>query len=446
MTVTPDAAAPIAPVPPLGASDNAAENTASSTRNFVLFLLLIVYISNYADRQILNVLQVPIMKELGITNTGWGLLAGTTFAVFYATLGIPIAMLADRVSRKWILTLSLIAWSAMTTVCGLAGTVTQLVSFRIGVGVGEAGGSPPSHSMIADLFPQGQRATALAIYALGVPLGASLGSLIGGYVGGWLGWRAAFFVLGVPGLILAFLVARYLREPPRGHSDGAAGSGKASGVIKVARFMLSQRSLVHTIAGATLMTMTGYAGLAFFSKFLVDSHHLTQSQVGLYQALLTGVAGTIGTFAGGYLADVFSKRDIRWNTRVVTVAIILAAPFALAAYLLSDTKIVLWLLPVVSLVGGLYLGPTFTVTQNLVGVNMRSTASALLLFVINFIGYGLGPLIVGKVSDLLIPIAGTEAVRYALLLFSSLNLWAAWHYWVAPRTLQADLDRAAALT
>ena len=207
MTVTPDAAAPTT-------AAAAADNAASPTRNFVLFLLLIVYISNYADRQILIVLQVPIMKELNISNTGWGLLAGTTFAVFYATLGIPIAMLADRFSRKWILTLSLIAWSAMTTICGLAGSVTQLVSFRIGVGVGEAGGSPPSHSMIADLFPQGRRATALAIYALGVPLGSSLGSLIGGFVGGWLGWRAAFFVLGVPGVILAALIARYLREPP----------------------------------------------------------------------------------------------------------------------------------------------------------------------------------------------------------------------------------------
>ncbi|MEQ1755674.1 MAG: MFS transporter [Micropepsaceae bacterium] len=415
-----------------------------SPRTFTLVLLLIVYISNYADRQILNVLAVQIMQDMQISKSAFGFLSGLSFALFYATLGIPIAVLADRVSRKWILIASMTVWSVMTTLCGFAAGFWQLALARVGVGVGEAGGSPPSHSMISDLYSLNQRGTALAIYALGVPLGTALGNLVGGQIGGEFGWRAAFYVLGVPGILLAIYFAFVFKEPPRGHSDGGLDEkATVPGPLEVARFMLSQPSLVHTVIGATLITAVGYGGLTFTAAFLQYSHHLSLGVVANYLALQTGVVSAIGTFLGGYLADVLSKRNPGWSAWVVTAAIVISVPFTVAQYMLNDTTTVLWLMTVSILVAGLYLAPTFALVQNLVGVRMRATAAALLLFVINLVGLGAGPLLVGIIADALTPIFHEDAVRYALFIFSSLGLWGAWHYWVAPRTLKADLERAA---
>lgn len=415
-----------------------------SPRTFTLVLLLVVYISNYADRQILNVLAVQIMEEMQISKSAFGLLSGLSFALFYATLGIPIAVLADRFSRKWILIASMTIWSLMTTFCGRAAGFWQLALARVGVGVGEAGGSPPSHSMISDLFSLKERGTALAIYSLGVPLGTALGNLVGGQVGGAFGWRAAFFVLGIPGLLLAIYFAFVFKEPPRGHSDGGIDDkATVPGPMEVARFMLSQPSLVHVIIGATLITAVGYGGLTFTAAFLQYSHHLSLGTVANYLALQTGVVSAIGTFLGGYLADVLSKRNLGWSAWVVTAAIVFSIPFSIAQYLLNDTTTVLWLMTVSIMVSGLYLAPTFALVQNLVGVRMRATAAALLLFVINLVGLGAGPLLVGIIADALTPIFHEDAVRYALFIFSSLGLWGAWHFWVAPRTLKADLERAA---
>jgi MFS family permease len=415
-----------------------------SAKTFTLLLLLVVYITNYADRQILNVLQVQIMDDLQIGNAAFGFLSGLSFALFYATLGIPIAMLADRISRKWILIASMTVWSVMTTLCGFAQGFWQLAAFRVGVGVGEAGGSPPSHSMISDLFSVTQRGTALAIYALGVPLGTAVGNLVGGQVGGVWGWRAAFYVLGVPGLLLALYFAFAFKEPARGHVDGADVGGPAPGLVEVARFMLSQKSLVHTIIGATLITAVGYGGLAFTAKFLQFSHAMTLPQVANYLALQTGIVAAIGTFLGGYLADVLARRNLGWSAWIVTAAIVLSVPFSVAVYLSNDRATVLWLMTVTILVGGFYLAPTFALVQNLVGVRMRATAAALLLFVINLVGLGVGPLAVGLIADAFVPIFDKDAVRYALFVFSILALWGAWHYWIAPRTLKEDLARAAA--
>lgn len=431
------------PTVPNAASVQVVRAAGLSPRNMTLLLLLVVYISNYADRQILNVLAVQIMQDLQISKSAFGLLSGLSFAIFYATLGIPIAVLADRVSRKWILIASMTVWSVMTTLCGVAVGFWQLAVARIGVGVGEAGGSPPSHSMISDLFATKERATALAVYSLGVPLGTALGNLVGGQIGGAFGWRAAFYVLGIPGLLLAIYFAFAFKEPPRGQSDGGiADKPSTPSLAEVARFMLSQRSLVHTVIGATLITAVGYGGLTFTAAFLQYSHHMSLGTVANYLAFQTGVVAAIGTFMGGYLADVLARRNLGWSSWVVTAAILLAAPFTISQYLISDTTTVLWLMTGSILVGGLYLAPTFALVQNLVGVRMRATAAALLLFCINLIGLGAGPLLVGIIADLLTPIFHEDAVRYALFMFSSLSLWGAWHYWIAPRTLKEDLERA----
>jgi predicted MFS family arabinose efflux permease len=416
-----------------------------SARSFALLLLLVVYISNYADRQILNVLAKQIMDDLQIGNAAFGFLSGLSFAIFYATLGIPIAMLADRRSRKWILVVSITIWSIMTAICGLAQGFWQLALARIGVGVGEAGGSPPSHSMISDLFATNQRGTALAIYSLGVPLGTALGNLVGGQVGEAFGWRAAFLVLGIPGLLLAAYIAFAFKEPPRGHLDGGIKADEdAPSLATVAKFMLSQKALVHTIIGATLITAVGYGGLSFTAKFLQESHGMSLTEVANYLALQTGITAAIGTFMGGYLSDVMSKRNLGWSAWVVTAAIVFSVPFTIGVYLLDDKTAVLWLMTITILVSGLYLAPTFALVQNLVGVRMRATAAALLLFVINLLGLGAGPLIVGIIADILVPVFDKDAVRYALFIFSALGLWAAWHYWIAPRTLKEDIARALA--
>jgi len=446
MTVTPDVAPEPVPAPAApAAAAPAADSTVIATRYFALGLLLVVYISNYADRQILNVLAKQIMEDLQISKTAFGFLSGLAFALFYATLGIPIAVLADRVSRKWILVISLSIWSIMTTACGFAVGFWQLAIARVGVGVGEAGGSPPSHSMISDLFPVASRGTALAVYSLGVPVGIALGNIVGGLVGGAWGWRAAFYVLGIPGALLAIYVAYTLREPPRGHTDGGIKEGeKAPPLNEVARFMWSQKSLVHTIIGATLITTVGYGGVTWFAAFLQYSHGMTLGSVATYLAWQTGISAAIGTFLGGFLADWFAKHNVGWMAWVVTAATVLSVPFAFIVYLSNDTSLVLWTLTGTILLGGVYLAPTFALVQNLVGVRMRATAAALLLFVINLVGLGAGPLAVGAMADLMEPMFAKDSVRYVLFIFSALGIWGAWHYYIAPRTLKEDLERAAA--
>jgi predicted MFS family arabinose efflux permease len=411
---------------------------------YVLVLLLLAYITNYADRMILSVLMPAIKAEFGVSDMALGFLAGTAFAIFYATLGVPIAIWADRSNRKVIISISIAIWSVMTAVCGLAQGFWQFAAARVGVGVGEAGGSPPAHSIISDLFSTKARATALSIYALGVPFGLFVGLYGGAQVAAEYGWRYAFFVLGLPGLAIAALVFLTIREPKRGAADGLAPAGDAPPLLETVRHMLRQRSLVHVFIGATITTLVGYAGVQWWPTFMVRSHGLSMTDLSLFLALVFGVAGGLGTFLGGYLADLFSKRDIRWMPRIVVAATIIGLPFGLALYLVPDSTTVFALIGIPALMGSVYLPPTYAMTQSLVEVKMRTVASALLLFVINLIGMGLGPLIAGALSDYFTPTYGKDALAYALLSMSFLNIWAAAHYWWAGRDYEADLKRVTA--
>ena len=423
------------------ADDSAAAQHGLGYRIYALVLLLLVYVSNYADRQILGILTEPIKKEFGVGDTEMGILGGVAFAVFYATLGVPIAVLADRWNRRNIIVGATVIWSAMTAVCGMAGSYLQLLVARIGVGVGEAGGSPPAHSIISDLFPRHQRASALAVYSLGVPFGLVVGLYLGGMISATHGWRAAFLALGAPGIVLALLVLFTLREPQRGQADGVA-EGEAPRLMDVVRFMWSQRSLRHVIAGATLTTLVGYAGVNWWPPFLIRSHGLSVSDVGLFLALVFGLASAIGTFGGGVLADRLSRRDAKWGSWVVAFALLIAFPFAIAMYLTDDSATVFMLIIVPGLVGALYLAPTFAMVQNLVGVRMRATAAAILLFIINLVGMGLGPTLAGFLSDMLRETHGEHSLRYALLAITFINLWAIAHYLLAGPRLAADYRRA----
>lgn len=416
-------------------------------RAYVLGLLTLVYVTNYADRSILSTLTQPIKLEFGLSDSMMGAMGGIAFALFYTTAGLPVAMLADRVNRTYIMAGAATIWSAFTALCGAVTSAWQLFFARVGVGIGEAGGSPPAHSIISDLFASKSRATALAIYATGVPIGFAVGSFIGAPVAEAHGWRTAFLVLGIPGLVLALLVYLTVREPRRGLSDMVAGAPvkppeAAPPLRTVLDFMWSQRALVHVIAGATIVTTVGYAGVNWNAAFLMRSHGFSLTEVGLYLGLVVIVASTAGTFFGGVLADWLGKRDRRWNSWIVALIYVIGMPVSLVVFTTDDTNLVMWLLPVPVFVAGAYLGPTFAMVQNLVGVRMRALASAILLFVINLIGMGAGPWLTGVLSDFFASDYGPHALRHALFLMGFLNLWGIAHYWLAGRTLEAGYQRA----
>lgn len=428
-----------------GAPSAPAETSAWSTnyKIYVLILLFLAYVSNYTDRMILNVLLPQIKAEFNLSNTATGFLAGPAFAFFYATLGVPLAILADRWSRKNVIVISMTVWSVMTALSGMASNFVNLALARVGVGVGEAGGSPPAHSIIADMFSIKSRATALAVYSMGIPVGLVLGLSVGGWIASTYGWRTAFFAVGIPGVILALVFFLTVKEPPRGASDNKGSVDEAPRLMTVLRFMLTQRSLIQTFAGATLTTIVGYAGVTFWPTFMQTTHELPLAQMSMFLSLVFGFASGLGTLMGGASVDFLSRRDVRWMPRTVAIALAVSLPFGVV-YLTDNTTLVYFLLFVPAFMGAIYLAPTFALTQSLVGARMRSLASGILLFVINIIGYGLGPVFAGVLTDQLEPAYGKHAIAYALLIMSVFNVWAIVHYWLAGNHLKEDLARAAA--
>ncbi len=408
-------------------------------RRYVLGLLLVVYVFNFLDRQILTILLEPIKREFVLSDAQLGLLGGLAFAFFYTLLGIPIAMWADRGVRKNIIALALFVWSVMTAVTGLATSFGALLLARIGVGVGEAGGSPPSHSLLSDYFPPERRGFALGVYAAGIPIGASIGALAGGWIGAFFGWRAAFMVVGLPGILLALVVLLSLREPRRGLSEGALVVGEAETLGSVLRFLLRLRSFRHLTLAAALHAFYGYGAATFLPSFLARVHDVPLGLRGTLFAILL-ISGAVGNVAGGQLADRFGARDARWYFWVPGIATLLGVPAAVAFYLWPTpyVAVAIGCLPVI--LGAMYLGPTFALTQTLVRPRMRALASAILLFVVNMIGLGGGPTFVGWLSDRLTPDYGVEAIRYALLFtVAGGALWATYHYAMGARTVREDL-------
>lgn len=411
-------------------------------RHYVLGVLLFVYAINILDRQILGILMEPIRLELGLSDTQLGFLSGIAFALFYATLGIPIARLADRTSRTGVISISVAAWSAMTAVCGMALNFWQLLAARIGVAVGEAGGSPPSHSLLADYFKEHERATALGIFSIGGPLGVMIGLFIGGWLNEWFGWRITFIVVGVPGVLVALLVWLTVREPAKGLLDGQAPPQESS-LGEVFRFMWSQRAFRWMALGASLQAFVGYGLVQWYPVFFIRIHEMSTGELGTWLALVFGIGGGIGTFFGGYLADRLAVRDRRWYLWLPMVGTAMATPFYLGVFFAPTAAGAFLFLIIPAVLANCFLGPVFSSTQGLVPAHMRATAAAVLLFIINIIGLGLGPQIVGLLSDLLRPAFDVDSLRYALFLVSLVTLVGAALFWVAARTLSDDLDRAA---
>ncbi len=424
------------------AEESQGKGFSSGYRKYALGLLFLGYVVNFVDRTILSILLEPIKLELELNDTQLGLLGGLAFAVFYTTMGIPIAALADRWSRVKILSISIVVWSAMTALCGLAQNFWMLLLARIGVGVGEAGASPPSHSLISDYFPMETRATALSIYSLGIPVGAMIGNFVGGWGAEALGWRHTFVLVGLPGVLIALLLVLTLREPPRGMADAKpVKDGAAPGVKETLTLLWERVAFRHLAFAAGLHAFVGYGAGTWNAPFLIRSQEMPIGEVGSWLALIAGI-GAIGTFFGGFLADKLSDRfaDRRWYMWVPGWSTLIMVPFQFVAYLYGGIWAVIPSLAVVAILGGMYLGPSFAMTQALVTLRMRAVASAILLFTLNIIGMGLGPYLVGVVSDLLAPMSGVHSLRYALCFAVLVNLWAACHYFLGARSLRGDLQ------
>jgi predicted MFS family arabinose efflux permease len=409
-----------------------------ASRRLTLAVLLSVFAVNFTDRQLLAILIEPIKLDLTLSDTQVGLLYGFSFAVLYTTAGLPIAIFADRANRARIINWSLVFFSLMTVACGLAAGYWQLLTARIGVAIGEAGTNPPSHSMISDLYPVGQRSTAMAIFALGPHIGILLGFLIGGWVGQLWGWRAAFVVAGVAGLLFAILSFGLLQEPLRSRADGVTVA-QAPPARTVLQSLFRHASARHLFAGAGIFSVASYAVVGWLPSFLIRGHGFSAGAAGSILALVLGVVGGGGTVLGGLFADRLGARNAAWRLRTVAIALLVMSPCWAMVFLEIRTTAMLVVLFIPGALLGFYLGPTFAMVQSLAEPTFRATAAALLLLVINLVGLGLGPLAVGLLSDALQPNLGPDSLSFALLLVPPVCIWAAYHFHAAACTIDGDL-------
>jgi MFS family permease len=412
----------------------------------MLFALLLVYILNFLDRQIVNILAEPIKGELGLSDTQLGLLAGPAFAVFYAVLGIPIARYADnaKTNRVWLISICLAVWSGMTAICGFAQNFAQLALARIGVGVGEAGCTPAAHSLIADSVPAEKRSSAIAFFGLGIPIGGLLGLIIGGIVNDQYGWRIALMLVGMPGILLAFLLPLLIRDPRRcadsAHFNTADSPLKAKLSIKDAvREVFASKAYLYVFIAASFTAFLSYGKGLWTISFFIRSHGLSTTEAGLAMAVALGISGIIGTWLGGKMADIFGKRDKRHILTLPAIGMAIAAPILFAGYWAEDWRIAVALLILPTILNSAYYGPAYGCVQGLVRPEARAIAASLVVFGQNLIGLGMGPLLFGMLSDWLQPMAGDESVRWVLYGAAWLGLIPAFFFWRASLRLTAEL-------
>lgn len=414
-----------------------------AARRYALVILAIVYMFNFIDRQILAILLPAIREQFQVSDAWLGFLTGPAFAMFYIILGIPVARYADRHNRRNLIALAVAVWSGMTALSGMAANFLQLALARVGVGVGEAGCSPPAHSMIADYYPPEQRSTAMGVYTVGISAGIMLAYLAGGWVAQNIGWREALFVVGLPGLVLAVIVRTTIKEPKRGSSEGREAKGKRPPLRSVLGFLWTRPSFVHMTVAAGLSSFVGYAVINFLPSFLVRSFGMNVATLGLWLGPILGIAGGAGFFLGGYLADHLGQESHKRSLVFIGLMVLLSAvPYAFL--FLSDSwfTAILWFI-IPACAANVYLAPVLAQAQSLVSLRMRAVTSALALLIINSIGLLLGPWLTGILSTALQPQFGEESIRYSLLIVTCGILpWAAYHYIRAGRTIDADLERA----
>ena len=417
---------------------------------YVVAVLFLAYSVNVMDRSVLGVLLESIKHDFVVNDKMLGLLSGMAFALFYATLGIPIAALADRTSRRSVLAAAAALWSGATALCGMASNFWFLLLARVGTAVGEAGGTPASQALISDYFPLRERGLALSLFALGVPFGAMLGSGLGGWSNDRFGWRVTFMLVGLPGLLVALLVRATVKEPRRGQSDKLSASAAKSATPKLSealKYLWGRPSFRHMAIAAGLHSMVWYAGSQLNASFLQRSHHMTSAQAGFWLAVFSGT-GAVGTLLGGYLSDRLSVRlgDRRWYMWVPGWATIAMLPFQFSSYLAGSLWVVVPSFIMMLIFGSMFFGPSFAMSQGLATLRTRAVATSLTLFTQTLIGLGLGPLLAGAISDYLHPTVGADSLRYGLVIVGVINAWAAFHYFRGARTVSEDMDRAVALS
>lgn len=416
-----------------------------------LLLLFLAYALSIADRMILTVLFEPIKAEFGLTDTQLGVLGGFSFAVFYATLSLPIARVADRANRSKIIFASLVVFSVTAALCGFATSFLMLVIMRIGVGIGEAGVNPASQSILGDYYPPEKRASAMSILSIGANVGMMFGFVVGGLIAQAYGWRAALVTIATPGLFLAIVIWFKLQEPMRGHFDKLINKAAApekeqqpplGATIKELWNIRSYRQLLigSTIAGTVTYGMTSWV-----PTFYMRIHGLSQSEVGLVLAGIFGVVGAAGAFVGGKLVDRLSRRGFQYGVWMIAASKVIVLPLAVCAYLLDplELSLALYVLPI--FVSMFYLGPIMALIQTISPIRMRATASSLKMLALNLVGMSIGPLLIGALSDYLQPAYGDYSLRIALAATTCLSLWSAFHFYLCGKALAKEFPKQTAL-
>ncbi len=411
----------------------------SKQANYVLTILFIVFVFNFIDRQILSILLEPIKQDLQVSDTAMGFLTGFAFALFYTFAGIPLARWADRGRRGTVISVGLFVWSLMTAFSGMVSNFYQLAAARVGVGIGEAAATPASHSLISDYFPPERRATALSVFNIGASVGLLLGIFLGGWIGEYYGWRIAFLIVGLPGILLAIIVKYTLPEPPRGLSENQSDDDQIDSVKDVFKYLWSLPSFRHMTFAASLFSFATYGLITWTPAFLMRVHGMRMSEAATWYGPLLGIASGVGMFLGGKLCDKLSKKDIRWQMWICAIAGFSSVPFIMLFLFIPNHLPALICYTPAIIFGAFYVGPSYAVAQGLAKLRMRAMASAVLMFFINLIGLGLGPQTVGIINDLLASTFGTDAIRYSLTIVGVTNIWAAVHFMLAARHLKTDM-------
>ena len=417
-------------------------------RGYVVTVLALVYALNIADRYVVSTVLEPIRIDLHLTDSGIAALTGVSLALFYVTAGIPVSMLADRANRRNIIAAALLIWSAMTLCCGLARTFWQMLAARIGVGIGEAGGTPPSTSMLADMFPPRRRPMACTFYSLGAPLGAWLGADVAGRSADLYGWRGAFFGLGIPGVFLGLLILLTVREPRRGGMERAAFPAKEAAVPpgQALRFIWRQRAAMHLMMGGAVTALWGWGLMWWTPTYLMRGYGMTAGEAGAVLGPIHLVAGTLATLLTGRIMAMRVMAEpgrVLWLMAGVIGVSTIPSLLVFYTHDLRVAKICLWLfVPAMYF----YIGPSFGLLQNVMPPRLRATAVAVTLLMANIANLVLAPQFVGFVSDLAGGKGGADAgtLRLALLMLAPTGLWASYHYWAAIRGFRADEVRALA--
>jgi MFS family permease len=437
------------PVPPTIAP------VSKAYRRYALTILLVIYILNFLDRQIVAILAEPIKNELHLADWQLGVMTGLAFALFYTVLGIPIARYAETGHRPRIIAVSAGLWSLFTIACGHVQTFGQLVLCRVGVGIGEAGCTPPAHSLITDYTPKEKRASALAFYALGTPLGGLLGLALGGLIADAWGWRTAFLFAGAPGLLMALVAWTTLKEPRRQMNADLAAIQAARPDLKTALAEISSKRTFWLIAfAAAIKAFIGYGAAAFLAPFFFRNHAAELTAIaddfglgltgflGVALGIVLGLTGAVGTWTGGWLADRYGARDLRFYVAIPAVSTLLGIPFYIAGLLADSAVFALIMFAFPPVLNTMWYGPGYAAVQGLVQPQTRATASAVLLFVINLIGLGLGPVAVGVVSDFLagpMQLGDAAGVRWSLMIFILFGALASALFWKARRSIREEM-------